>query len=236
MIAAFFRAFSDLFEPPQRRALVLSLLTAIVLLAALWGATTVLLQLVSMTGLDWLDRLFGALSSVGALFLAWLLFPAMSAAATGFWLNGIAAAVERRHYPDLPLPRRQSVGEVLRISLRLAALALIVNLIALPFYFWPTINLVVYYGLNGYLIGREYFALVALRRLDVTEADALWRHYRLRLFVAGVLIVLLLSLPIVNLAAPVWATAFMLHLFQSLRAGAKPSAEYVKGIGPSKRV
>ncbi len=236
MTAAFFRAVSDLFEPYQRRALLLSLLVAVALLIGLWAVATVLLQLIPLTGLGWLDRVIGALGSVGALVLAWLLFPAMSAAATGLWLDGIAAAVERRHYPDLPPPRRQSVGEILLVSLRLAALALVVNAIALPFYFWPAINLVVYYGLNGYLIGREYFALVALRRVDVGQADALWRHYRLRLVVAGVLIAVSLSLPLVNLLAPVWATAFMLHLFQGLRGGATPDAADARGIGPSKRV
>jgi CysZ protein len=236
MIAAFFRAFGDLFAPHQRRALLLSLLAALALLFLLWLAATAALQLIHVTGLDWLDRLLGALGSIGALFLAWLLFPAMSAAATGLWLDGIAAAVERRHYPDLPPPRRQSVGEILRISLRLALLALVVNMIALPFYFWPALNLVVYYALNGYLVGRGYFALVALRRLDIAVANALWRHYRWRFFTAGLVIAVPLSLPVVNLLAPIWGTAFMLHIVEGLRARATPNGGYARGIGPRRRV
>ena len=34
----------------------------------------------------------------------------------------------------------------------------------------PPINLFIFYGLNGYLLSREYFELVALRHLDATSA------------------------------------------------------------------
>jgi uncharacterized protein involved in cysteine biosynthesis len=45
----------------------------------------------------------------------------------------------------------------------------------------------------------------------------MWRRYRARLVVAGAIIALLLSIPIVNLAAPLIGVAFMLHLFERLR-------------------
>jgi len=222
MIAAFFLALSDLFEPNQRRVLLLSLAGALTLLVGLWFGATLLLQLVHVTGLGWVDRAIGVLGSVGAVFLAWILFPAMSAILMGFFLESIARAVERRHYPGLPAPRHQSIGEILAISLRLGLLAIVINLIALPFYFWPAINLLVYYGLNGYLVGREYFILIALRRLDVAAANAMWRQYRLRLVLSGVVVAFLLTVPVIDLVAPVWAVALMLHLFEGLRA--RPAA------------
>ncbi|HEX4113361.1 MAG TPA: EI24 domain-containing protein [Stellaceae bacterium] len=217
MVAAILLALSDLFAPPQRRVLLASLLGALALLFVLWLGATVLLQLLTVTGFVWLDRIIGVLGSVGALFLAWLLFPAMSAIVMGFFLDRVARAVEQRHYPRLPPPRRQSIGEILNASLRLGLLAIAINLIALPFYFWPAINLLVYYGLNGYLVAKEYFILIALRRLDVAAANGMWRHYRLRLTLSGIVIAFVLSLPVVNLVAPVWAAALMLHLFEGLR-------------------
>jgi uncharacterized protein involved in cysteine biosynthesis len=217
MVAAILLALSDLFAPPQRRVLLASLLGALALLFVLWLGATVLLQLLTVTGFVWLDRIIGVLGSAGALFLAWLLFPAMSAIVMGFFLDRVARAVEQRHYPRLPPPRRQSIGEILNASLRLGLLAIAINLIALPFYFWPAINLLVYYGLNGYLVAKEYFILIALRRLDVAAANGMWRHYRLRLTLSGIVIAFVLSLPVVNLVAPVWAAALMLHLFEGLR-------------------
>jgi CysZ protein len=231
MLAASLLALSDLFAPRERRALLWSLLGAAALLVALWLGATILLQLIDLTGFLWLDRAIGVLGSLAAIALAWLMFPAMSAIVLGFLLEGVAAAVEWRHYPGLPPPRRQPLGEVVIVSLRLGLLAIVVNLVALPFYFWPAINLVVYYGLNGYLVGREYFVLIALRRLDAAAANAMWRHYRLRLVIAGAAIAFVLSLPVVNLAAPVWAAALMLHLFEGLRARPAAKAGPLSGFG-----
>jgi uncharacterized protein involved in cysteine biosynthesis len=228
MFTAAILALSDLFEAHQRRILLASLGGALLLLIALWFGATLLLQLIHLTGLLWIDRAIGVLGSIGAVFLAWILYPAMSAILVGFFLNSIAASVERRHYPGLPPPRRQSLGETLVIALRLGVLAIVINLIALPFYFWPAINLLVYYGLNGYLVAKEYFILIALRRLDVAAAYAMWRQYRLRLVLSGVAIAFLLSLPVVDLAAPVWAAALMLHLFEGLRS---PMVGRVSGFG-----
>jgi uncharacterized protein involved in cysteine biosynthesis len=231
MVAAFFDSLSDLFEPHQRRVLLFSILGAVLLLVALWLGATWLLQLFHYTGFTWLDRGIDVLGSAGALFLAWIMFPAMSALVMGFFLDGVARAVEERHYPDLPPARRQSLGEILNVSLRLGGLAIVVNLIALPFYFLPAINLLVYYGLNGYLVAKEYFILIALRRLDVSAANAVWRQYRLRLILAGVVVALSLSLPVVNLAAPVWAAALMLHLFEGLRARPPVRTGPMSGFG-----
>jgi CysZ protein len=233
MVAAFFLALSDLFEPHQRRVLLFSILGALALLVGLWAGATWLLMLVHLTGLTWLDRGIDVLGSLGAIFLAWILFPAMSALMVGFFLDGVARAVERRHYPGLPAPRRQSLGEILTVSLRLGILAIAVNLLALPFYFFPVTFLLVYYGLNGYLVAKEYFLLIALRRLDVAAANAMWRQYRLRLILSGIVIALSLSLPVVNLAAPVWAAALMLHLFEGLRAQPSIRTRSMAGFGPT---
>jgi CysZ protein len=235
MLTAFFLAFGDVFAAHQRRALIVSLLSTLALLAVLWAGASILLQLVQFTGFSWLDRALGVLGSLSALVFAWLVFPAMSATTTSLFLYGVADSVESRHYPGLPPPRRQSFREIAAVTLRLAGLAIILNLIALPFYLWPAINLVVYYGLNGYLVAREYFVLVALRRLDRAAADRMWRRYRFRLVLTGAAIAFILSLPVVNLVAPVWATAFLLHVFEHLRAGA-PNVERLSGIEPTSRV
>ncbi|MGZ8409550.1 MAG: EI24 domain-containing protein, partial [Hyphomicrobium sp.] len=75
----------------------------------------------------------------------------------------------------------------------------------------------VFYAVNGYLLGREYFELVALRRADIAEVRALRDVYRGRLFVAGVVVAVLLTVPIVNLLAPIVGTAAMVHLFEAWR-------------------
>jgi len=85
----------------------------------------------------------------------------------GFFVERVAGAVEALHYPGRGPPRRASVGETMAVTLRLMSFSILLNLLALPIYvLLPGINFFVFLGLNGYLFGREYFEVVALRRLD----------------------------------------------------------------------
>ena len=142
-----------------------------------------------------------------------------------FLLEDIALAVEQRHYPDLPAARKQPVTEALRNALAFAGVTIALNLLLLPIYlvllFVPPLNLFVFYGLNGYLLGREYFELVAQRRLDPTQMRRLRTGNRGRLFIGGVVIAFLLTLPVINLAIPIVATGFMIHLFEDMRRRAE---------------
>ena len=217
MFTALQLALTDALRPEQRRAIVTSLCLALALLIALWIGATLLLSSIRLAGIPWLDTAIAIAGSLAALMLTWVLFPAMTMLILGFFLDRVVAAVERRHYPALPPARRIGIGEALASALRILALALVVNLVLLPVYFLPPINLFIYYGLNGYVVGREYFELVALRRLDGAAARAMWRWHRGRLVLAGVVIVFLLSLPLFNLVAPVVAAAFMLHVFEGAR-------------------
>jgi CysZ protein len=217
MLTALRLAFADLLRPEQRGPILISIASALTLLIALCLGAALLLSRLHLAGIPWLDTTIEIAGSLAALVLAWALFPAMTMLILGFVLDRVVAAVERRHYPELPPARHIGAGEALVSALRILALALVVNLLLLPVYFLPPINLFIYYGLNGYVVGREYFELVALRRLDGAAARAMWRWHRGRLILAGVVIVFLLSLPLFNLVAPVVAAAFMLHVFEGVR-------------------
>ena len=159
---------------------------------------------------------FGGLATV---LLALILFPGAVAALVSILLEDVADAVEGRHYPGLGSARILSWGLLLAMSLRLIGMTLLLNFLALPFYLIPGVNLVVYYGLNGYLLSREYFEVVALRRLNKDQARALWRRFRGRLWLAGAATTVLLTIPILNMIAPVIGTAAMVHLFHRLDGG-----------------
>lgn len=222
MLDAFALACQDAFAPPQRRALLTSVLLSLVIFVAVWVGCTWLLGAERFFDIWWIDKALALLGSVAVLVLSWLLFPTMVTLVLGFFLDGIVARLERQHYPDLPPAPPVSLGAVLGSTVGLTLLTLVVNLVALPFYLWPGINLFIYYGVNGYLLARQFFELVALRRLDRATRRVVWRWYRGRLVVAGIVIAVLFSLPLVNLLAPMVAASFMLHLFEALRRRASP--------------
>ncbi|HEV8015010.1 MAG TPA: EI24 domain-containing protein [Stellaceae bacterium] len=211
-------AVADAFAPTARRILLLTIAGTIALLVALWLGASLLIATLHLTGWHWLNIAIDILGSVAALFVAWLMFPTMAILILGFFLERIIAAIEARHYPDLPPPRAIGIGQSIASAVRLALLALVLNLLVLPLYlFLPVANVVLFFAINGYLVGREYFEAVACRRLDHGAVQAMWRRQRARLVVAGAVIALLLSIPIVNLAAPLIGVAFMLHLFERFR-------------------
>src|SRR5262249_18134126 len=212
------RAVGNLFAPALRRIVALGFALATASFAVLWFVLAVVLsqsRFFSWRILDWLLDLLGA---VAALALTWLLFPAVVTVVFGFFLDRIAGAVESLDYPGRGAARRQPFSEMITTTLRLMGLTVLLNLLALPVYLLvPGVNFFVFLGLNGYLFGREYFEVVALRRLDRNAARAL-RHRRAgRVASGGVVIAGLFAVPLLNLVAPVIATAFMVHLFEGLR-------------------
>jgi CysZ protein len=225
MLRALLRAVADLAAPPLRRIIAASLMLTVLTVAALWAAAAIVLDHAARFGWQWLDWLIDLLGMAAAVALTWLLFPAVATMVMGFFLDRIAGVVESLDYPGRRPPRRASVAETIMTTLRLTGIAIILNILALPVYLLaPGVNFFVFIGLNGYLLGREYFEVVALRRLDPTTARALRARFAGRVFLGGVAITGMFAVPIVNLVAPVIATAFMVHLFEGVRSGPPASA------------
>lgn len=149
------------------------------------------------------------MATVMAWFLAPLLFPLIST----LFLDSVVGRIETRHY-GLPRSTGIPLGRSLTAALRLLALALCLNLLLLPLMFLlPILYLPLYYLLNGYLHGREYVELVALRYFPQREARQLRRRQRGRVLSAGVIVMLLFTTPFINLLAPVLSAVFMAHVY-----------------------
>lgn len=239
MLAGLFKALGQVpADRRLRRVVWRALAVALAVFAALWAAAWWALDWAGAVLGGWLaaggfwQELIGWLVSLGGLagvlIASFLLFPAVMAVALSLFLDEAAGAVEARHYPDLPAARGQPMGEAAMDVLGLAAATVVATLVALPVYlalsFVPPLNVFVFYGLNGYLLGREYFEQVAVRRLPRAEVQALRRRYGGRIVLAGVVVALMLTIPVVNLLTPVVATAYMLHVFEGLRRRARGTA------------
>lgn len=225
MFHDFARSLAQLGDPRIRRVLLRSILITIAILAALLTALWHgIAQIhVSQHWLQWIIDILGLLIEI---LLAWVLFSVVASVVVSFYLDDVADAVEALHYPGLALPRRQGTAELIREGLRFAGISVLLNLLALPAYavlsFVPPTNLLVFYGLNGYLLSREYFELVAFRRLDPREARRLRLAHPARMLLAGILIAFMLTVPVVNLLTPVFATVWMVHLYHGLAGRSAP--------------
>lgn len=222
MIRDFLRAVGQLPDPAFGRVVTASVIATVVLFVLLATGVWFALNQTALFDVAWLDTTVDVLGGLATLFIVWLLFPAMVVAVSSLMLERVAQAVERRHYPHLGPARQQSVLEGLGNSLKFLGIVLILNLIVLPLYLVPVLNLIIFPSLNGYLLGREYYELVSLRRLDPERMRSLRSEQGLKLFLAGAIIAFLSMVPIVNLLMPVIATAFMVHVFENMRQRLPP--------------
>lgn len=167
-------------------------------------------------GLDTLLSWGSALLMVG---LSVFLMMPVASAFTSLFLDDVAQAVEDRHYPDLLPTQKQSIGDAALDTLSFFALLVVVNVLALILYAFagPFIP-VVFWAVNGLLLGREYFTLVAARRMGREAAKSLRKRHWLTVWLAGGLMAAPLSIPLINLFIPVLGAATFTHLFHRLNA------------------
>jgi CysZ protein len=222
MLSAAGQAFRDMFTPPFRAVLFKCVGFTVALLALLIaGIEWTFSYFVQWpdwieTSIEWLG---GLALVVGSIFL----IPPVTSLIAGLYLDDIAALVEREHYPADPpgreLPTLQAVG----VALRFFFVVLLVSLVALFLLLIPGVNLIAFYLGNGYLLGREYFELAAMRHIKPAEAKSLRKANRLTVFLCGLVIAGLASVPILNLVTPLFATGFMVRIFKGLarRGGAR---------------
>ncbi len=218
MFRAYFLALAQLSDQAVRGAVWRALFIAVAAVVLLWTAAAWGLPLVAVSGIPWLDTLAGFLGWAGVGLLSWIMFPGVASAGVALFLEDVACAVEARHMPGLAPARAQSAGEMAWATTRFLLVVVAVNLAILPFLFVPPVFPFVFYPANGYLLGREYFELVAARRVGDEEARALAKRNRWSLWTAGTVAAGLLTVPVANLLAPVVATAAMVHLFHQWRS------------------
>ena len=164
-----------------------------------------------------LDDLASGVGVAVLLFLSVFLMIPVAGLFLGLFLEPVADAVERRHYPDLPPVPGPGLLAGLVEGLRFALLFLGVNLLALVVYLAATaLAPLVFWAVNGLLLGREYFQLVAMRRLSRRQADALRRRHFGTIWLAGALMAVPLSVPLLSLLVPILGVASFTHLFHRL--------------------
>ncbi|MDF1585035.1 EI24 domain-containing protein [Marinimicrococcus flavescens] len=216
MLTDIARSFGALGDRRVRGVLWRGITLALATLIALGFGVEASVDLLGTTGYSWIDRGIDVLGVLGTAVVAWLLFPSIVVALSSFFLERVVDVTEARFYPGLPPARLVPLAEQAWAALRLLGLSLLLNLAALPLYLVPVLNLPIWLLINGWLVGREYVELVALRRMRPAAVAELRRERRIRLWAAGALVAFLLTVPLLNLAAPVLGAAFMTHRLHRL--------------------
>jgi CysZ protein len=231
MIDAAIKALQQMFSPPFRSVLIKSVLLALVMIVLIGVGLQKGLTWLTASGSTWAEGTLGAGSHDSLGWIVWLvsiatslgiilggvfLMPAVTAFVGSFFVDEIAEQVEHVHYPQDPPGKALPVLRGATEGLKIALISIVVYLCALPFIFLAGLGLFILFFANGDLLSREYFELAAMRFRPVAEAKAFRKANQTAVFTAGLLIAAFVSIPIVNLATPLFAMAFMVHMHKKL--------------------
>jgi len=216
VLNCFIKSVGDIRTREFRLVLIASAVYSLVSAFFLWLLILLVLKIddFSITGLDWLVDTLGSLAAVIILVL---LLPSFFGLIASFKLDTICSEVEKRHYQDLPPASYKSLIGPLLIGLRFTIILVILNIAVIPLSLIPPVYLISGWFLNGYLLGREFFELVAIRHLNPNQIRILRKKQKLTVFFIGLVLALISMVPILNLLLPLYATALMTHVFHYLQ-------------------
>ncbi len=218
MLSAATLAFNQIFSKPFRSVFWKAIGLTLLLLAAMWAALQGLA--VYFVVLPWpgvetaVAFLTGFALVIG---LGFVIAPVTSLFA-GLFLDDIAEIVEQTDYPQDPPGTAMPILNSIMMSVRFFGLVALVNLFALPLVLFLGFGFLIFFVANGYLLGREYFEMAALRFTDRQSAAALRQRHGGRIFMAGLLIAGFMAVPLLNILTPLFATAFMVHMHKRVAA------------------
>ncbi|MDO5632700.1 MAG: EI24 domain-containing protein [Paracoccus sp. (in: a-proteobacteria)] len=219
------RAITDLLRPRIFGLVLTGIALTIGLFIALQAAVFFLIRNFVPGGFSlpfWGPIDFGTVLSWASLALfpliGFFLMAPVAAAFSGLFAEKVADAVEDTHYPTA---RGQSLDFMDGLLESLAVMGAVIGVALLSLITMPILgpfSPVLFYGANGWLLGREFFQMAARRHLHEPQATALRQVNNARITWAGVLIAFLLTVPVLNIVVPVLAAAAFTHLFHLIRA------------------
>ena len=236
MLDAAIKALLQILSPPMRAILYKAIGLALVLIVVLAIGLQRLLSWFATSGESWGEAMLGPGFHTPLNILAWIvsiaaglgvvlggifLMPAITSLVASVFVDDVADHVELEHYPAERPGVALPLGVAMREGIKTALLTVLVYLIALPFVFVAGAGLLVFFIATAWLLGREYFELAAMRFRSPAEAKAMRRDNAAIIFTAGLIIAAFVSIPIVNLATPLFGMAFMVHMHKRL-SGSRP--------------
>src|SRR6201992_2376709 len=231
MLDAAAKALSQILSPPMRSILWRSIGLALVLIVVLSIGLQRLLSFLATSREVWAEALLGPsfqtpldilawiisiAAGIGIVFGAVFLMPAITSLVAGVFVDDVADHVEREHYPAERPGTALPVGLAMTEGVKTAALTILVYLIALPFVFIAGAGFIAFFIATAWLLGREYFELAAMRFRTPGEAQLMRKQKAATVLTAGLFIAAFVSIPIVNLATPLFGMAFMVHMHKRL--------------------
>jgi len=222
------RSWQQMLHPKFRSVFIIAVSAAAITLALLlyilnlyWPDSFVF----TSSWFSWLNEYGDYISSGGFWFVAgtgsYLLFPGVVTMVMGVLTDKIADAVEEEYYPNRLGTRDVPYGDLIISAAKLTLIMLFINLVFLVpyvilFFMGGFGFILLFVAVNGFLLGREYFEMVAIRHMSHREMNRFRQENSGSLFAGGALIAGMFMIPFLNILAPIIGAAVMTHIFHHL--------------------
>uniref|UniRef100_Q07UD6 Sulfate transporter family protein n=1 Tax=Rhodopseudomonas palustris (strain BisA53) TaxID=316055 RepID=Q07UD6_RHOP5 len=231
MLDAAIKALNQILSPPMRSILWRSIGLALAMITVAAIGLQRALSWFAESGESWAELALGSgfhtplnilswvlsiAAGLGVVLGAVFLMPAVTTLVAGFFVDDVADHIERESYPAERPGTAVPLGLSMLHTAKTAALTIVVYLVALPFVFIAGAGFIAFFLATAWLLGREYFTLAAMRFRPASEAAVMRKQNGTTVFIAGLVIAAFVSIPIVNLATPLFGMAFMVHLHKRL--------------------
>ncbi len=225
ILASFLKAIAQLPDRRFRNVLWRGIGLTIALLVGLYAGllwiiewlTAEPINLPGVGEVTWLGDLLGWGSLGLIIVMSIFLMVPVASAITSLFLDEVAQAVEDKHFPSLPEVPHVSFWDGARDTVNFLGVLVAANIFAFILYaLFPFAAIFIFYALNGFLLGREYFQLAAMRRVGRARAKELYKQHQPRIWLAGCLMAVPLSFPLVNLVIPILGAATFTHLYHAV--------------------
>jgi CysZ protein len=246
MLDAAVKALSQILSPPMRSILWRSIGLALVLNIVLAIGLQRQLSLFAVLGEGWADAMLGSGShtplnirawissitaSLGVMLGAIFLMPAITSLVASVFADDVAGRVEREHYPAERPGNGLPFSVTVTGGVKVALLTILTYVLAFPFTGFFSAGYIAFFIASAWLLGREYFELAAMRFRPPAEARAMREQNAAIVFASGAVIAAFVSIPIVNLATPLFGMAFMVHMHKRLSGPRPGSIEQARATG-----
>ena len=167
IITAFLRALGQFSDPTFQRILWVSIATSVALLWTFaiglsWGVAMVLADGIR---LPWIGTVFTDPLSIGwssciiAIGLSVFLMVPIASFISSLFVDSVARAVEKRHYPNIPAPKSQKIGDALRDTIMFLGIIILANAVAFILYIMmPPHSAVCFLGVKRLSLGKGIFS------------------------------------------------------------------------------
>lgn len=185
--------------------------TILILFSLIWLVGHLLVNY-QFIHISWLETIIDSMGTIAAAFIAWILFPAVVPAIAGLFEDKVAYVIEANEYGITQNAHSYPWYKEVRFLL----FGLFLNIIFLPVYLVPVVNIFAYYFLNSWLMGKGLFMLIATRTHGPKHTKILAAKHSFKIKILGLLLVFMTNIPVINLIAPLFGIILMVHYSRSL--------------------